>query len=302
MPGEILELESDLLSIAMRPDKGADIVGIVHRPSGVELMWSAPWGAHAPGARAFETTSLDHWVARNGGGWNLLLPNAGPPRAGDGVELGFHGEAALVTWSVRERSRTSARLSTSLMTAPLDVVREVRVVGATLEIEETVTNNSPEPVEFRWGHHPTFGEPLIEPGARIEIDAGTAVVESATGVPLPARTRGQWPEVGDVDLSEIVEDSAVLAYLTDLREGRAAIVNERLGLTVELRWPLEVLPWMWVWVELGHTRGYPWFRRVRALALEPHSNMPDATPGIVLGGGDSTTVALTMSVSATAQP
>jgi hypothetical protein len=42
------------------------------------------------------------------------------------------------------------------------------------------------------------------------------------------------------------ERRAVLGYLTDFEEGRYRVTN-RLGLELELRWPLELFPAAWFW-------------------------------------------------------
>jgi len=38
---------------------------------------------------------------------------------------------------------------------------------ATLEIEETVTNEGAEPMDFMWGHHPAFGAPFLDEHCRL---------------------------------------------------------------------------------------------------------------------------------------
>lgn len=286
VPEELIEISSDELRAVIRPEKGADILSIRVQADGTELLWQAPWGPRHLGAHTSAESSLDHWVARNGGGWNVLIPNAGPPREGHGVTWGFHGEAAVIAWDVKSRSPRSVTLATSLFTAPLDLVRVVTLEGDTLQIDETVVNRSPDPTHFRWGHHPTFGQPLVEAGARIELAARQTVVAAASGFHgARSGSAGSWPVVAGDDLSVVGADRSLLAYLTGLDSGRVRLINERRGLSVELVWPVELFPWLWVWEELDHTSGHPWFRSTRALALEPHSGTPDGSDGIVLDGG-----------------
>lgn len=297
----MLELVSDDLRVAIRPEKGADIVAIEDLRTGVDVLWRAPWGSHQPGAHPFAESSTDYWIARNGGGWNLLLPNAGPQRDGDGGAWGFHGEAAVVSWEVLEVERDRAVLATALLSAPLTVRREVSLAGDRLVIDETIENESPDVVSFRWGHHPTFGSPFIEDGVELELPDGRLRVATATGWgeldDSAGTTWHDWPVASGQDLSRVVDGRAVLAYITGHSPGRYRIVNRRLDLAVELRWPGAVFPWLWLWAELACTPGYPWFRRVRALALEPHSSVPDGPEGCTLHGLGSVSARLELRVT-----
>jgi len=66
----------------------------------------------------------------------------------------------------------------------------------------------------------------------------------------------------------------VLGYLTDFSDGSYRVTNPRLGLELELRWPLELFPAAWFWQELHASGGYPWYRRLYTTALEPNSSWP----------------------------
>jgi hypothetical protein len=66
----------------------------------------------------------------------------------------------------------------------------------------------------------------------------------------------------------------VLGYLSDFEDGSYSVVNARLGLAVEIRWPLDVFPTAWFWQELHASPGYPWYRRAYTTALEPNTTAP----------------------------
>lgn len=300
---ELLQLASERLLVRVWPRKGCDVVSLVDREKGVELLWQAPWGRRDPGLAPWAASSPEHWVQRVSGGWNVLLPHAGPPREEAGAQLGFHGEAGIVSWSVERADERSAAFRTSLVSAPLTVRRTVGVEGDTLVVEESVTNDSPDPARFSWGHHPTFGAPLVGDGCRIEIPARTVELDAdmpAVGLPVGCGRAGRWPLLGGVDLSVVPsgdEPRALLAYLGELDEGRCRIVNDRLGLGVELRWPLELFPHVWLWQELHGSAGYPWFRRAYAMAVEPHSTIPQGgPPALALAPGERRDARLTARV------
>jgi hypothetical protein len=81
------------------------------------------------------------------------------------------------------------------------------------------------------------------------------------------------------------EPRAVFAYLEDFAAHEAAIVNERLGLAVRMRWSGDPWPAAWLWLEVHATAGYPWFGRAHVVAIEPASTIPGGTRVRVPAGG-----------------
>jgi galactose mutarotase-like enzyme len=298
---DVVSLATEAVSLAMRPDNGCDIVSLVDVRTGTDVLWKAPWGTRSPAIQPFAFSSLEHWLNRCDGGWNLLLPNSAAETEGEGVRLGFHGEASVSAWEVVALSPSAATLATNLVTVPLSVRRTVRITGDTLSIEDTLVNESPDPTRFSWGHHPTLGAPFIGAGTRLEIATDRVVLDhdhATTGVDRlagPAR----WPRYGDSDLSIVPpagERRSLLAYL-DGSAGRYRVVNDALRLGVEFTWPAATFPHLWLWQEMHATPGYPWFRRVYAMAIEIHSAADSRRPPTtVLSGGGSLTATVTARV------
>jgi Domain of unknown function (DUF4432) len=280
-PWQTLEFANDEISVTVLPEKGCDIIKLVDRETGVDVLVKTPW---AYGRRPVHTpSSLEAWIEMYPGGWQLLLPNGGDAVVENGVEWGFHGEAGLIEWQVERADEVSAVCSTSLITAPLAVVRLLRLDHAVLQIEDRVTNLGGDPIEVMWGHHPAFGAPFLEPGCRIETSARTFTADDRTpGANLEPGQSSEWPYAtlaggGHIDLSVIPpyeEQRAVLGYLHDFERGAYRVVNPRQGLAVELRWPLDVFPTAWFWQELNASSGYPWYRRMYTTAVEPNTTAP----------------------------
>jgi hypothetical protein len=276
-----LELASDAITVTLLPEKGCDVVELVDRASGVDVLLRTPWayghrGVHAP-------SSFEAWLSAYPGGWQLILPNGGDATVEHGVEWGFHGEAALVPWQVEERGPARAVCSTTLVTAPLDLRRTVTLDGPVLRIVEQVANGGDEQLEVMWGHHPAFGAPFLEPGCTIDTSARTFTADDrAPGAGLAPGVTSEWPRAalesgGTLDLSVVPADGearAVLGYLGGFEHGSYRIANARLGLEVELRWPLELFPCAWFWQELRASGGYPWYRRLYTTAVEPSTTWP----------------------------
>ncbi|HEY1478517.1 MAG TPA: aldose 1-epimerase [Gaiellales bacterium] len=279
-PWAAIELGTPELAVTLLPEKGCDIVEVIDRRTGIDVLGRPPWGF---GRRPTTLSSAERFIESYPGGWQVLLPNGGDAVAQQGTEWGFHGEAAIVPWSLDAHDATSARLSTWLTSAPLELEREIRVQARSVEVVERVRNAGGDAIDVMWGQHPAFGAPLIEPGARIETSARTFTADDrAPGAGLDPGARSSWPHAsladgGTLDLSVIPPDSeprSILGYLSDFDEGAYTIANARLGLAVTLRWPLELYSHAWFWQELRALPGFPWFRRAYLAAIEPNTTIP----------------------------
>jgi len=278
-----LTLRNAQMEVVLLPDKGADIYSVVHRATGVDVLFKSPWGARAPGPWLRATASMERWIEAYPGGWQLLLPNGGDECNEGGATWAYHGEAALLPWAVLDYSGTTAALECKLFSVPLAVHRELSLDGPVLRLREVVTNESPVDVEVMWSHHPAFGAPFLDGGCVLRAGCRSLVADDrAPGTLLSAGSRHDWPKVttavGEVvDLSRIPgpdDRRAVLAYLLDFESGYFAITNPRLGLGFGLRWPLELFDKAWLWQEVHVGTGWPWFERAYTVAVEPASTIP----------------------------
>jgi hypothetical protein len=283
-----LALANEHVEVTIDLDRGADFVALVDRRTGVDVMFRTPWAERAEavarrGSLLWHGTSMGTWLESYAGGWQLLCPNAGDENERAGVTQGFHGEAALVPWTLVDADAQTARLRTELHTVPLTIERVLSLSGPVVAVDDRVHNNASVTVELDYQQHPAFGSPLLAPGAVIETGAQTFVAD-ADGAAHP------WPCDPALDrLPPAGEPRALLGWLTDFTEPWAAIRNEELDLGVALRWNADVMPYAWLWQELHGTDGYPWYRRAYATAIEPSSTTtsgPRRAP-LSLAGGDS---------------
>lgn len=312
-----LTLENEQVRVTLLPTKGFDVYEFVDLPSGTDVLFKTPWGLRDPATIPPLGTRKADWLARYPGGWQVLLPTAGEDAVAEDSPEGFHGEAAIVPWLLGDVTATRASACVELLSAPLRLERDVVVDGSTLAITETVTNLSPVTQRFHWVHHPAFGEPFLEPGTTIDVPAGGIVTEPGPGLLIPD-SRLEWPSAGTVDggivdlarIPERDQQRALFGTLVDFREGRYTMANPRLGLAVEVRWDLDVFPYAWLWQELEHTEGYPWFRRAYVTAIEPASLIPGAgevgghSRGrlLYLDGHERRSTVLTMSLLRSGRP
>jgi hypothetical protein len=283
-----LRLTNGIIAATLLPDKGADIYQLIYRPAGIDVLWKTPWGLREPGITPLSAAdSLTAFLDSYEGGWQMLFPNGGAACRYKGAELGFHGEACMSAWryEITDPGGDAAevRLATRLRRSPFNVERTVRLERGSpvLTLRECITNRGGEPMEYMWSHHPALGAPFISQACRIDIPATTLRADDGAGGPpslLESGARYDWPLTGDgLDLSRVPGSDAgraILAYLEGFSAGWYAITNSELGFGIGFTWPVELFPYAWFWQEMLASAGYPWYRGVYVMAIEPASSYP----------------------------
>ncbi|WP_442576500.1 DUF4432 family protein [Microbacterium sp. F51-2R] len=299
-----ISISSEALTATITPERGADIVQIVDLATGTPLLAESPTGlVRTPSA----TDSMSAWLRGYPGGWQLLVPNAGPEREHDGARQGYHGEASLAAWDVVAREPASCELEASLSTAPLRLRRRVAVTGDTLTVTDQIENLSPDAVETRIVQHPAFGEPFLDDRSYLMTTAETIVTDadapgSLAGADIigrPETVVEPGPVRGSMRLPGPGAGASLFAALTGFATPEVTFCSPTRGLAVRLAWDATVLPHAWFWIEANATSGWPWFRRLYAIAVEPANVLPgegDASgdrrggTGTRIEAGDSVTL------------
>ncbi|SRR5579884_1091275 len=286
-------LDNDLVRVTVLADKGADIYELRYKPKDVDVLWKAPWGLKELGALgATAADSLVAWMDHYEGGWQELLPSGGGPCVYKGVELGFHGEVSTAPWDYeileREGDRVAVRFTVTTTRTPFRLERVMRLAAGEplLLLEERLTNEGAEPMDFMWGHHPAYGPPFLSGACVLDLPRARFIAHTGQIYPerswLPDGGAWDWPLVTGKDgqqhdLSRIPgPESQVnnLGYAVDLAEGWYGLTNTELGLGIGLVWPKEVFSCIWVWQELNSSLGYPWYGRAYVMGLEPWTSYP----------------------------
>lgn len=302
-----LVLTSDALEATITPERGADIVQVVDRATGTPLLAESPTGKFGTGSAI---GSMAQWLRGYPGGWQLLVPNAGPEREHDGVLQGFHGEAALATWSVVAKDQSWCELETHLLTAPVRIHRSVVLAGDSLRVTDEIANLSPDPVQTRIVQHPAFGAPFLDGDSYLLARATIVTDADAPGTLAKADMVGELREVlppgpvpGSVRLPGPGSGASLFAALTDLEAPEVTFCSPARGLGVRLSWDGAALPHAWFWVEANAGAGWPWFRRLYAIAVEPANIIPGeggaaahprGGPGTTIAGHDSLAITTTL--------
>lgn len=289
-----ISIENATLRAVIAIDKGCDILELTHKPTDTETLHQAPSGMFP--ALGTQSSPLPGGGFRDQfpGGWYVMLPNGPAPCEHGGIAFGHHGEATFLPWSLSieedRPDRVAVRCHVRLRRMPLLIERRVVLAaeGGVLRIEEAVTNESSQPLDMLWGHHPTFGAPLLEGGARIDLPPSHLATgdEAPPAATLPPASSGRWPLLGGEDLSVFPGDgrnSQDFVRVGGFGEGWFAIRNPRLGAGVALRWDEKLFPLLGYWRLAGGGPDYPWYGSRTMLALEPCNELPSVAEAAAKG-------------------
>ena len=295
-----LVLENEKLRVSIWGDKGTDVVELLYKPKDIDFMWRSPLevDAHAPVPVSKELDSgtfLDFYE----GGWQEMLPAITNPTNYKGMQLGFHGEVAYLAWDyqvlVDTPEQIKVRFFVRMRRSPLYVTKTITLKSnlAVLEFEETVLNEGDEDFKLMWGHHPTFGKPLLDENCLVDLPAGavgkTYQVDFSGNSPFECDKEFDWPCVEDkqgrtVDLSRAMPPSAKTAfntYVKNLSEGWYGITNPKQEVGIGFQWDVNVFPYLLLWsVYRGHNE-YPFYGRTYNLAIELYSAIPDSLDEVI---------------------
>ncbi len=262
-------MENELYRVEIWPELGGAIVGYIHKPTGLDVIWHRPLG-HPPRRDALTqpmAAGSDLFDVMDGS-WYVSLPNGF--FAGDyfGAPLGTHGEIRCVPWIVESIRATGKTLRVTLVgtsvRTPLVYRRELTVTAgsARLHWRETVSNRSSRPLPVAWLHHPAFSGPLLN-GARLVAPARTVSVNPTNrpaGLQLRAGYKGRWPRVPERKGRRIRDCSAApvagsgldhSVQLGDFSAGRGCLWNDKLQLGFAMQWDLAMFPYAWSWAHAG---------------------------------------------------
>ena len=267
----MIVLRSEELLAVVDPVHGAEILELIHVPTGRRVLGRPPFATERPVAGDL---AEDVWTASYRGGWQLAAPNAGAvSRVGD-VEHGFHGRASNDPWEVL--ASEPSRATFEWRGHGLAFQRTFELTGS--EVVARLHVEALEPAALVVLEHVALGLELLEPEVEIGLPAGLAYELSETdGPPVPPPDATRWPDVLLLDGSRERGDrwpldrprSRLLA-VADLPEGRVRVRNTRTGTTVDFTWDASWLRHVWIWHE-ARAYGGRWRGQAELLAIEPTS-------------------------------
>jgi hypothetical protein len=250
----MIALHNKHLTVGVDESLGGEITQI--QSNGVDLLayydWESPVGSRQSSGYGHERHD---WLSDYRGGWQLLVPNAGPECDVDGVHHPFHGEWSRTRVTIEEQTQTAVTMRAGTRT-PVVVQRRVWLENnpPRLLVSTRVHNDSPERTSFIWGEHPAFA---VASGDRVDLPA--ARVADGQGNVL-----GTWPLQASSDnrprIDVVTSDAPheTVHFVTDLPAGWAALHRSRVS--VAMAWDARDFPHVWLWREHA-SAGFPFFGR-----------------------------------------
>jgi hypothetical protein len=283
----VAEIENDTLLLTVT-EEGGHLARILHKPTGVNPLWTSSWPSIEPSAYSPETHP--GYGAGEGQlvaamlGHILCLDLFGAPtdeEAAAGIPV--HGEAAVAPYTLSGTPDTIT-LTAALPTAQMAFTRTLRLApGGVVHLRETVTNLSATDRPIGWTQHVTLGAPFLQPGqTRLLLSAThSRVYEADFNDGLGAQAPGAdfiWPLCplrtgGTEDLSALTAapvSGGFTAHLMDPTSPHAFFVawSPSLKLLVGYAWKRDDFPWLARWEE-NHLRPWaPWNGQGYALGME----------------------------------
>lgn len=263
-------LENDFLRVSILPEIGGKIYELTWKSGNWDVLWKNP--RVGPQPYPVEAALGDMWC----GGWDDIFPTCDACEFG-GLRYPALGELHQSRFSVDDASakigEASACLSAYTAISPVQVHKTITVAGSVLRVHNELTNLGPVPVDFIWGTHPAFRP---KPGMVLRIPAKTGIVAQSSGPEFGAvGQRYDWPKL--TTPGQILDMSCVYGmdakgfcghYATDLQDGWYALEDPDSGQGVVVSFPLEVCPFIWLWLGYGGWRGH-W-----VLIVEPYTSYP----------------------------
>lgn len=312
-----VSLENSLIRVGILLDKGTDIYEFVYKPKDVDFMWRSYQPLRNSKYHSAVNLTKGNFFDYYEGGWQELFPNIGKGCTVKGVEYGMHGEVSLMPWDMEilcdEIDKVSIRLWVRTARTPYYLSKTITINEneLILHIDETVTNEGLEEMNFTWGNHPALGGNFLDEDCEI-IVAGCPVVKSldidlGKVSPIAPGIEAKWPIVptrtgGTIDLSKVLpfESKTYMEFgLCDIEVPYYEVKNKRLNIGFGMSWDKSVYPNIWIWQMYGGGMEFPFYGRAYTLALEPWSSMPgcltdaiENNSSVTLGAGESISLSL----------
>lgn len=258
--GQVIVMENDRLSVVVLPGKGADIVSFYNKQVRCECL-TRPL-AVLPSKTAHTITGPE--FERSKMVWPEMFPVASAYDDYCGQPQPFHGEARYQRWryDILEDTpeRVSVRFTARMQRTPFELSRTMTLDrdGATVIFDETATNLSSQTLPVIWGHHPTFGPPMLSEACRIHLPKCTLIDEDESSLKIDRPGSG----VGK------------MFYATDLAAGWFGLYDSRHEFGFGMRWDKELFKVIWLWQGLNAECDEPLFKDLYAIAIEPVTGVP----------------------------
>jgi galactose mutarotase-like enzyme len=275
----LIRLENELLEVSVFSGTGAKVFDLIDQRTGHNFLWHNP--RIGPQAYPIEANFDNYWC----GGWDDGFPTC-EACTHNGEQYPNLGEFRSVDWKVEALDQSNAQPSVTLSAfgpiSPIQAEKRIRLRDRSVEVELKIDHLGFAPLDFIWGTHPAYS---VEPGCRIHIPARTGIVGQANHPSLgePGQ-RYEWPVIqtkeGPTNVIVLQPRGKYAAghYATDLSAGWYAVEYPERRIGLLFQFPLELCPYLWLWLSYGGWRGY------YVAVVEPWTSCPVTLSDAVAAG------------------
>ena len=296
-----VQIENDFIRVSVLVE-GGHIAEILHKPTGVNPLWTPPWPSIEPSAYRPELHpeyggNAESKLLAGIMGHNLCLDLFGGPsdeEAAAGVTV--HGEASVASYSIEAQQHLLV-MSADLPASQLSFERRLSLDGDTVEIVETVHNLGSFDRPIAWTQHVTLGPPFLVRGeTEFEIPATRSkTFEGDFGDLFPRGVEFDWPyaprrDGTKLDLrrcTDATTSAGYTAHLMDPARDDAFFTawSPSSNVVFGYRWKRSDFPWLGIWEENHARHAPPWNGRTLTRGMEfGVSPMPETRRSMIERG------------------
>ena len=267
-----VRLQSEKLHVDVLPDNGGRVASIRCRRTETEFLLSgSKYGATA----AFSDTAP--FEVSDCAGWDECLPTVSFSFSESGeYDAPDHGDLWRRPWITLEQSEAHIVLSTECFSRSFSFTRSLHVEATRIRFDYSVANRGHKAESFLYACHPLFavdaGDGVLLPReistVRLHYSRGNRIGLPGEQIPWPLTVPGC--EKSAINLvGDVLDSTAEMFYVTSLRRGICALYRAHRNQAVVMRFTLESLPFLGLWICSGGWPEQDGLRKQHAVALEP---------------------------------
>jgi hypothetical protein len=283
-----VQIENDLVRVTLLVE-GGHIAEILHKPSGVNPLWTPPWpsiepSTYNPAGHPQYGSDAESKLLAGIMGHNLCLDIFGGPSEEEAAAgLTVHGEASVVPYVISSGG-TALTARAELPQAGLRLERRIDLhSGGRIVIVETVENLTACDRPVAWTEHVTLGPPYLERGStQFRASATRSKVfeidfTGGKGYMKPA-AEFDWPDVprldgGTSDLrvyTSARSSAGFTTHLMDPHRDQAFFVawSPATQVLFGYVWKRSDFPWLGIWEENYSRSQPPWNGKTLTRGME----------------------------------
>jgi hypothetical protein len=273
-----MQLENDTVQVTVLAE-GGHIAELLHKPSGVNPLWTPSWpsiepSAYDPAKHTEYGMNAESRLLAGIMGHNLCLDIFGGPSVDEATAgMTVHGEASVAPYDIA----VSGGALTARAAFPESQLRFARTISfaapATLRITEEVENLTAWDRPVGWTQHVTLGAPFVEAGVTEFRAPATKskVIETdfcgGNGY-MEVGAEFDWPHVpreggGTVDMRRFIDrpvSAAFSAHVMDQARDNAFFLawSPKSKVLIGYVWKRADFPWLGIWEENHSRTAPPW--------------------------------------------